>query len=164
MRKILTYLLPLFLMGCVTASGPSFVEPQEYSSEKATLFIYREVGYTHMAVCYVARLNGAKIGCLGNGSYIVTEVEPGKSTVSAALEDSLGTHSNLELEVSLEAGKKYFLKYTTELSYKKSVESGVGRRDFNIWLTGLVIPYKKGLFPVAEEIAMKELQGLKQSI
>lgn len=159
-RNIFVIHLVLFLCGC-TISGPIFLKPDSTPKDKSVVFIYKKKGFVGSIGCSDIYENNSFIGCLPTGGYLKAELLPGERVFSVRYRGGPEANEDfLSFMLEVEAGKIYYIKYTTTLFYADKGENGDKRTDFSFLFTGL-LPFSSALAVIPEEQALQEIGNLR---
>jgi hypothetical protein len=101
----------LALSACTTTgTGRRFVQPDAVPESVAAIYVFRLSSF--VGSVYTARfeIDGKPLGNLGNGSYFVRHVPPGKHQIKMK-KTFLETGAEHELEIDTQAGQTYYVQY-----------------------------------------------------
>ncbi len=114
--KILVIFILLFQVGCSTL-GEKFNNAERAPNDKALIYFYRPyslIGYLRSPDVV---FRGKKVGALPSGGYLLLKTEPG----TAKIYPTFSGAENGEFEISVDAGKVYFVRFepgAAALTYK----------------------------------------------
>lgn len=152
--KISLILLLCAIVTACGASGPVYKQHLASNANSAIVYVYRPSRAVNCCVAPKVYVEGEAQGTLKNGGYLVFELPPRKTTITVG--DGAHGFEAQTLELSLEAGTSYYLKWVIgELSQLDMMAVGgmaVGRSERNYHL-----------IKVSHEQAQGEISNLKNS-
>jgi hypothetical protein len=95
------------IAGCA-APGTPFASLEPVAADKGHLYLYRKPALYAFGAKYKVTADGAQIGELSNGSYLLLPLAPGKHRLSVHEGGLLRPKS---FEVDVQAGQNYFVEY-----------------------------------------------------
>jgi len=107
-RFILLLLFGFILVGCA-ASGPTYKQYSVQNQGSAVVYIYRPSRSVNCCVAPAVYINDSKRHSLKNGGYLAYELESGVHKITVG--DGAYGFTAETLELNLEKGKDYFLKW-----------------------------------------------------
>lgn len=137
----LSLLLTGLLASCAgvqKAGAPA--QPDRPEPGKGMVVFYRESSFVGMAVGFKVKEGGRAIGGLPNGSYFVTQAEPGLRTYTAA------TEATETATLTVEAGKTHYIRGSIKMG------AFVGRPEL------LIVAPEEGVRAIAglKRVALRE--------
>ncbi|WNO08945.1 DUF2846 domain-containing protein [Teredinibacter sp. KSP-S5-2] len=143
------------LIGCA-ASGPIYKQYSPKSTDSAVVYVYRISRSVNCCVAPAVYINDSKRDSLKNGGYLVYELDSGAQKITVG--DGSYGFTEETLELNLEKGKQYFLKWNIgpivnmEYAITMAVAFGValGQREYN-------------LVQMDDSVAKQEISSLKLS-
>jgi hypothetical protein len=104
---ILGVLVAAAVGGCA-APGAPFASLEPVAAGKGHLYVYRKPALYAFGAKYHVTADGAKVGDLSNGSYLLLPLEPGKHRLAV---DEGGFQRPKSFDVDVQAGQNYFVEY-----------------------------------------------------
>lgn len=104
---ILGTLVAACIAGCA-APGAPFAGLDAVASDKGNLYLYRKPALYAFGAKYKVTADGAVVGELSNGSYLLLPLAPGKHSLSV---DEGGFARPKSFEVDVQPGRNYFVEY-----------------------------------------------------
>ena len=116
------FVISLVMSGCATA--PLASDEEEMSAERfepapdsGNLYIARKISFVGSAVDLSVKVNEQFIGIIQPGSYHFLELPPGKYTISARNNGTVG-----RTVIDIVAGKNHFVQTEPPIMFKKEVQ------------------------------------------
>ncbi len=109
------YFLTLILLSCIHLAGLSQAgNSSQDKLENGSVFLMRATGFTGSAIAYSVFVDEILICRIKNESYNVHLIAPGIHRFAAQFSGKTQKNNAGILEITIEAGKKYYIQLTVE--------------------------------------------------
>ena len=106
MKRILTLITLLLLVGCTGATGPVFERHSVIAQNESLVYVYRPSKFDGTTVCFKVYVNDVKQGCLGTNGFLRLSVPPGKTKIKM-----VAAAVTLEFDSTFVGEKSYYYEY-----------------------------------------------------